>query len=189
MVSEYAKRKIAEYLAAPGKSVHPTRRIESPDSLVRTEPKYREKARELHQKWAARWADRQKPKKRACRKAYRRSQILAARVAAPPRASYPVAPYKYPVNTSTCTYCGYTSNGFDHIIPYKYIGRLSHRARRGGSDSGDKVPCCRECNIILGDRLVVTVVDRAAYLLRQKKVQKRYSIERLEFLTELASHS
>jgi 5-methylcytosine-specific restriction endonuclease McrA len=119
--------------------------------------------------------------------ALQRSEILGRVVAKAPRAVRPTAPYKYPVNTGTCTYCGHTSFGFDHVIPYSYIGRAGKR--RGSSDSGVKVPCCQECNTQLGRVLIVTVVDRAAYLLRKKKVHKRYSIERLEWLAELASHS
>lgn len=118
--------------------------------------------------------------------AQERAEILGRAVARPPRAMQPNAPYKYPVNTGTCTYCGAVSFGQDHIIPYSYVGRSGKR--RGSSDSGNKVPCCRECNIQLGSILIVTVVDRAAYLLRKKKVHSRYSIERLEWLVELASH-
>jgi 5-methylcytosine-specific restriction endonuclease McrA len=182
MGSEYAKKKIAEYLALPGR-IHISRiEIKKAETITHA------KRREIHDKWAARWGKCPVGiKKRATPKAYRRRELLTHPPVAPPWASYPVAPYKYPVNTGTCTYCGYIATVQDHVIPYAYVGKSAKR--RGSSDSGQKVPCCVECNTQLGNVMIVTVVDRAAYLFRRKKVHKRYSIKRLEWLAELASHS
>lgn len=59
----------------------------------------------------------------------------------------------------TCTYCGGVWDlGRDHVIPTSYL-----RAKR--RFAGDwHVPCCTECNSLLGAELLFNVPDRAAWV-------------------------
>lgn len=150
--------------------------------------RYRSRIERIHEQRAAKAALKaQRAQNRASTLALERAEILGRVAAKAPKVTQPVALYKYPLKTGSCTYCGYICDGFDHVIPYAYMGKSGKR--RGSSDAGIKVPCCRECNVQIGRVLIVTVVDRAAYLLRKKNVQKRYSRARLEWLANLASHS
>lgn len=63
---------------------------------------------------------------------------------------------------SLCTYCGeYDGNHRDHIIPISYVSTI--RSYRPGST----VPACSECNGTLGDRMFITVPERAGYVYRR----------------------
>lgn len=58
-----------------------------------------------------------------------------------------------------CFYCGdNTSMTRDHVIPVSYSSVSRSYNKR------DTVPCCLECNVLLGNRWLLTVEDRAAYL-------------------------
>ena len=60
---------------------------------------------------------------------------------------------------SLCTYCGaYDGNNRDHVIPVSYTSLVRHYR------PGTTVPSCSECNSLLGDKMFVTVPERAAYL-------------------------
>lgn len=82
-----------------------------------------------------------------------------------------------------CTYCGaWDGNNRDHVVPASYNQNKKHF-------NCDTVPCCGECNVLLGDRLYFTVPSRAAYLLgtyerRYKKLlsQPDWSDEEIEEL-------
>ena len=56
-----------------------------------------------------------------------------------------------------CTYCGALSDSLDHVRPRSYDNTRSCSRKR-------VVPCCRACNSLLGDKLFLTIADRAAYL-------------------------
>jgi hypothetical protein len=58
-----------------------------------------------------------------------------------------------------CTYCGSSEElSRDHVIPVSY----THLCRTFTDTRC--VPACAECNALLGDRMLPTVADRAAYL-------------------------
>jgi hypothetical protein len=58
-----------------------------------------------------------------------------------------------------CTYCGSVWDlGRDHVIPTSYL--RTKRAFRGDWC----VPCCSECNSLLGAELLFNVPDRAAWV-------------------------
>ena len=61
-----------------------------------------------------------------------------------------------------CTYCKEPADTLDHIIPHTYTSKNSKQARTYNKD--EVVPCCRECNTLLGDKLYLTIGERASYL-------------------------
>lgn len=69
-------------------------------------------------------------------------------------------------NKIACFYCGDTSSiTRDHVIPISTVGARNYDAR-------DVVPCCSECNSLLGNKSITTVEDRASYL--AERLAKRY---------------
>jgi len=57
-----------------------------------------------------------------------------------------------------CVYCGDIANELDHVIPKSYANTQSY--------SKDKViPCCKECNVNLGNVAYHTISGRASYLI------------------------
>ena len=69
--------------------------------------------------------------------------------------------------TISCFYCGdNTAITRDHVIP------VSFSSESRSYNQKDVVPCCRECNSLLGNRLLLTVEDRAMYL--AEKLASRY---------------
>lgn len=69
-----------------------------------------------------------------------------------------------------CTYCGMPADTVDHLTPVSYS-----RPRRPGytpSSCGPTVPCCRECNTLLGAVALFTVAERAAEL--SDRLESRY---------------
>lgn len=69
-----------------------------------------------------------------------------------------------------CTYCGILANALDHIIPvsYDYVSRKNAKYSKELT-----VPCCNECNIILSDKWLPTIGERAGYLI--EKYNSKYS--------------
>ena len=67
-----------------------------------------------------------------------------------------------------CTYCGaYDGNHRDHVIP------VSYTSIKRNYSVGQIVPSCCECNSTLGDRMYVTVPERAAFLFNVYSVKYR----------------
>lgn len=67
-----------------------------------------------------------------------------------------------------CVYCGNTTDiTRDHVIP------VSWESEKRSYKKGDTIKSCRECNSHLGDKLIFSVPDRAAYLL--STYSKKYS--------------
>lgn len=60
-----------------------------------------------------------------------------------------------------CAYCGETADSMDHVVPVSTLAGGRSAATR---DREHCVPCCRECNSLLGDRGGDTVGSRAGYL-------------------------
>lgn len=70
-----------------------------------------------------------------------------------------------------CTYCGECATTRDHVIPVSY-NTVEKRLSRFGTDLGGTVPCCHECNSLLGNRFYHTVKDRRDYI--HKTLSMRY---------------
>lgn len=70
-----------------------------------------------------------------------------------------------------CSYCGQPAQALDHVIP---LSVASSEARKNGSLTNRKtcVPCCTECNSVLGNKAFYTVGARAGYL--AKRYPSRY---------------
>ena len=68
-----------------------------------------------------------------------------------------------------CSYCGEYAETYDHVIPISY----KHVSRRLEVGNREAIPCCRECNSLLGNVFLHTVSYRAEYLI--KKYKRRYS--------------
>ena len=56
---------------------------------------------------------------------------------------------------SDCHYCGMPADTRDHIIP------ISWNRKRRKHEAGETVPCCRECNSLLGAKPLFSVQERA----------------------------
>lgn len=68
----------------------------------------------------------------------------------------------------SCFYCGdNTAITRDHVIP------VSMNSETRSYNEKDVVPCCRECNSLLGNKVLLTVEDRAMYL--AERLTKRYA--------------
>lgn len=68
-----------------------------------------------------------------------------------------------------CTYCNQSSPFTkDHVIPKSYSGNPSFAERY-------VVPCCTECNILLGAAPCHTVEERAAFLF--ERYSRRFKAE------------
>lgn len=86
----------------------------------------------------------------------------------------------------TCTYCGVShADTLDHVIPRSVGGKLNE-----GFKKTNTVPACRECNLLLSNRLFLTVGSRAAFLAgaiegRYRKVLRlpKWSEDELEDLS------
>lgn len=85
-----------------------------------------------------------------------------------------------------CSYCGTDAPGeLDHVVPWSY-GRV--RKRKGERPSRKSaVPCCRECNVMLGNKLLLTISERAGFIHRRlyKKYDKFLSLPEWS-ITELS---
>jgi hypothetical protein len=70
-----------------------------------------------------------------------------------------------------CYYCGQLATDIDHIPPQVARSKLFDL---GFMDRYPihELPCCRECNSILGDRLPWTLNERRAYV--KKRLRERY---------------
>tara|TARA_R110000744_G_C18865641_1_gene504561 strand:- start:35 stop:445 length:411 start_codon:yes stop_codon:yes gene_type:complete len=69
-----------------------------------------------------------------------------------------------------CTYCKDIADTLDHVIPHSYVATNSKQIRT--YNKNEVVPCCRECNSLLGSKLYFTIAERADYLYTTYK--KRY---------------
>lgn len=67
-----------------------------------------------------------------------------------------------------CSYCGEYADSWDHVVPVSY--RAENRSLIKKRDNA--VPCCRECNTLLGNCFNHSVSTRAEYLI--KKLKKKY---------------
>lgn len=63
-----------------------------------------------------------------------------------------------PQNPFTCFYCGDTASCMDHVPPLSRVD--DYRALRLRHEYYIKVPCCNECNSVLGNSLQIHIIDR-----------------------------
>lgn len=88
----------------------------------------------------------------------------------------------------TCIYCGAPGDTLDHSPPLSWLEPFGIEALRRAKIPLTTVPCCSECNGLLGDRKLLTVTDRLEYL--EKKYHSlfeklvRWSDEELEEMGE-----
>ena len=69
-----------------------------------------------------------------------------------------------------CAYCQESAYTLDHVIPHTYVAKNSKQPRT--YSKSEVVPCCKECNNLLGSNLYFTIAERAGYLYTTYK--KRY---------------
>jgi len=85
----------------------------------------------------------------------------------------------------TCYYCGIFASGIDHVIPRAILRSFGISYSRGCAGDYDPetlrtivgertltVPCCRECNTLLGSSFQKTLGERKAYL--KMRLKRRY---------------
>lgn len=128
--------------------------------------------------------ERNSDQNRRIRAAQDASKFLQGARVAGGGAGYSMAPYKTPIKTGTCIYCGSPADTMDHVIPVRYLTSVKRKGRR--RDIGQLVESCRECNLHLGASLIHTIPGRAAYLISKHKVAMRYSRIRLRHLYVVA---
>lgn len=58
-----------------------------------------------------------------------------------------------------CAYCGMPATDKDHLTPVRY--NYSRRPKNRNSFTQETVPCCRECNSLLGSKFIIGVRERA----------------------------
>ena len=73
-----------------------------------------------------------------------------------------------------CIYCGDIAETKDHVIPYSFIGKVDRKKNRSPytNSIGETVDSCLECNMLLSNKMLITVKDRTKYLF--EKVKRRY---------------
>ena len=87
-----------------------------------------------------------------------------------------------------CIYCNSPADTLDHVPPLSWIEPFGLETFRSSGIPLSTVPCCRECNSLLGDRKLLTVQDRLEYL--EKKYHSlfdklvRWSDEEIEEMGE-----
>lgn len=70
-----------------------------------------------------------------------------------------------------CYYCGMAADSVDHVVPRTIAERLPE-VELVSDIRTYTVPCCRECNCILGPKLYATLADKKHAL--KKILRKRY---------------
>lgn len=74
-------------------------------------------------------------------------------------------------NRWVCHYCGCPADTTDHIPPLTRY----HDALELGPFKPVRVPCCSECNILAGNELHISFVERAAYI--KERLAVRYTAQ------------
>lgn len=64
----------------------------------------------------------------------------------------------------TCYYCGMSANAYDHVIPRSVLRMLDETDIEIPKNRIKRVPCCHECNCLLGASYQETIAERKKYL-------------------------
>lgn len=78
---------------------------------------------------------------------------------------------EYSEGADPCYYCGIPADTVDHVLPRTIEDRLDE-VELGNPIRTYTVPCCRECNTLLGAKWYPTLTARKLAL--KKKLRKRY---------------
>lgn len=71
-----------------------------------------------------------------------------------------------------CAYCGDFNESEDHITP------VSYNSGNRRLDRGPTVPCCMMCNLLAGDFVAFSVIEKAIYLEDQyQRKYKKYNVK------------
>lgn len=83
-------------------------------------------------------------------------------------------------NNHHCIYCGDNCSGLqrDHVVSMAWRGGSRHYGR------GHTVPSCPECNSILGDRAIHSIMERAEYLVTGIAKRNKASLNAQVFTEE-----
>lgn len=79
------------------------------------------------------------------------------------------------VELEPCAYCGMPADSKDHVIPRSYSRMMYdvHNSRSKLLETfGETVPCCHECNSLLGATPALTVPERKKFV--KAALKKRY---------------
>src|SRR5690554_2344513 len=68
-----------------------------------------------------------------------------------------------------CTYCKDTGDTLDHVVPVSFNATSRKKVK---FNKADVVPCCGDCNNLLGNVFLHTVGSRAGFL--AEKYKKRF---------------
>lgn len=79
-----------------------------------------------------------------------------------------------------CIYCGMSATTRDHFIPWSY-NHSSSEKRTYNND--DVLPCCRECNILAGNKIFETLEEKR-YFIHARIATKYKKVLAMPFWTE-----
>jgi len=66
-------------------------------------------------------------------------------------------------NKYTCAYCGESATDRDHIIP-RSISNFNPKS--ASTNKSNTIPSCKQCNVSLGNRFIITISERAEFLIQ-----------------------
>lgn len=72
-----------------------------------------------------------------------------------------------------CTYCGDSATSVDHVVPLTYASPTGNRKGVNPDIRKKAVPCCCECNSLLGSKSYFTISERAEFLSQRLAVRHR----------------
>jgi len=79
------------------------------------------------------------------------------------------------MNDEICYYCGMPGNQIDHVIPRIILKSINETNVHIHDNRIEIVPCCHECNVLLGASFQSTLAERKHYL----KVRLKYKYRSL----------
>jgi hypothetical protein len=85
-----------------------------------------------------------------------------------------------------CFYCAAPADTLDHSPPLAWLEPYGIKAFKESEIPLALIPCCSECNGLLGDRKLFTAEDRLTFLLsKYKKLQSKLVNWTLEEISEM----
>lgn len=73
-----------------------------------------------------------------------------------------------------CAYCGIRSTGVDHVPPISFVAKLDEFVWK--RENLFTVPCCHQCNSILGDELLFKLEERRSHVKSRLRNLKRQTL-------------